>query len=150
MTLSEWKSVAGLRPLQKAFEILSAHSLEGRSPGRHDLDGDRLYANIQQDTSRDPGKYQFEVHRKYIDIHYLVAGKEMIGSADPAALTVAVPYSEEKDVELYARPEHYRKLHILPGQFAVFFDGQSHLPNCWDPDPVKNSKIVIKVLASSL
>jgi biofilm protein TabA len=148
--LTHWDKVAALRPLHKAFEALAAHALEAEALGRHDLDGDRMYATITQEASRDPSQRQFEAHRKYIDIHYLVSGKEMIGSADPATLKIATPYGDSKDVELFERPEHYRMLHVLPGNFAVFFTGQAHLPNCWDPDPVKITKIVIKVLASSL
>jgi len=150
LNLSKWRSISEFRPLEKAFLLLESRSLEAKAAGRHPIDGDRMYANIAQNKTRNPMTGQFESHRNYIDIHFLVKGKEMIGSADAARLKPIKPYSAADDATLYQIPGKYRRLHLLPGQFSVFFPGQAHLPGCSDPDPEDMHKIVVKVLVASI
>ena len=35
-------------------------------------------------------------------------------------LTVAVPYDEKSDIELFAIPPKYLKLNMSPGKFAIY------------------------------
>jgi YhcH/YjgK/YiaL family protein len=147
--VSDWKRNPKFLPLSKGFEAITSGSLADKAPGRYDLDGDRLYATVVEDDTQDPTKGSFEVHHRYVDIHYLIAGREMIGSADPKLLTLQKPYDEKGDAELFGLPSSYRHLHLRPGHCAVFFPGQAHFPGRWDPKQDKIRKIVVKVLQGS-
>jgi YhcH/YjgK/YiaL family protein len=146
IAISDWKKTPKFRSISDGFDAITSGSLLKRPPGRYEIDGERLYATVTEDTTQDPAKGRFEVHHRYVDIHYLVEGREMIGSADPKSLETAKSYDEKGDAELFTLPATYRELHLLPGQCAVFFPGQAHLPGRWDPKPTKIRKIVVKVL----
>ena len=148
--LEGWRSLRGLDELRRAFEFLESASVQDKAPGRYELDGDRMYATIVQDKTRDPATAQFEAHRKYIDLHYLVRGREMIGSAPSASLREMKPYTPETEAALYERPQKYQRLILKPGEFAVFFPGQAHMPGCFTDKSEEIRKVVVKVLAGQV
>lgn len=148
--LSQWRSHKKLRALERAFEFLETASVESKATGRYAIDGDRLYATVVEDKTRAVETAQFEVHRKYIDVHYLVRGRELIGSANPAGLRVAKPYSPEVEAALYERPAKYKRLMLKPGEFTVFFPGQAHMPGCYVDKSEDIRKVVVKILAQSV
>jgi biofilm protein TabA len=147
--LAEWRKHKKLRSLERAFDFLETGNVETKPPGRYPLDGDRLYATVVEDKTMAVETAQFEEHRKYIDIHYLVRGKEMIGSADPSTLKAKKPYSTEIEAALYERPAKYKQLQLKPGEFTVFFPGQAHMPGCYLDKSEVIRKVVVKVLAES-
>ncbi len=70
-----------------------------------------------------------EAHRRYIDIHVPLRGMETIGWAPVAALVYPRgEYDEAKDVIFYGDASQSR-LHLRPGQIAIFFPEDAHAPN---------------------
>ncbi len=147
--LAQWRSHKKLKALQRAFEFLESAAVESKAPGRYELDGDRMYATVVVDKTRSVESAQFEAHRKYIDVHYLVRGKELIGSANPASMKEAKPYSSETEAALYERPAKYKQLTLKPGEFTVFFPGQAHMPGCYIEKSEEIKKVVVKILAQT-
>ena len=148
--LKEWRRHKKLKVLERAFNFLETAAVETKAPGRYTLDGDRLYATVVEDKTIAIETAQFEEHRRYIDVHYLVRGKEMIGSANPTTLKVKKPYSTEVEAALYERPAKYKQFKLKPGEFTVFFPGQAHMPGCFLDKSEVIRKVVVKVLAESV
>lgn len=140
-----WKSVQGLKGFEVAFQFLERSDLRELPLGRHTIEGENVYALITKSQTRTPESAQFEAHRKYIDVHCLISGQEIIGSLPTSALKLVVSYDSSKDVELFAVPSEYAKLEMRPGRFAVFSPGQAHLPTCHFEGPHELHKVVIKV-----
>ncbi len=148
--LKDWRSMSELKGLEPAFEFLEKKTLAEMPLGKHPIEGEQVYALVQKLPSRAPETAQFESHRKYIDIHYLVAGQEITGFAPVDNLKLAVPYDEAKDVMLYTVPAQYTKIEMRPGRFAIYHPGQGHLPNCHFDGPHELQKVVIKFEADYL
>lgn len=125
----------GLAYLQQTdFSALAA--------GRYALDGDRLYALVQDYDSRPAAQGRWEAHRLYADIQYVLAGQECIGYADTATLA-AQPYDAEKDVLFLDGSGNM--LTLKPGMFMILLPQDAHMP-CLAvdaPEPVR--KVVVKV-----
>ena len=147
--LREWKSSAALANLSRAFEFLESTKFEEKPVGKYAIDGERIYAMVMEPTTTAEGG-NFETHRAYIDIHYLVRGAETIGSAPLSSLTTTTPYDPGTEAELFALPKEYKHLAVSPGEFVVFFPGQAHLPGRDRNGSHKIKKVVIKVLASAV
>ncbi|MBZ0156114.1 MAG: YhcH/YjgK/YiaL family protein [Alphaproteobacteria bacterium] len=113
--------------------------------GRYPIDGDDVFALVQTYETDLPGKKRFEGHRKYIDIQYLLSGKEEIGWAPVPGLEIASPYSEERDVLFFTESPFTSPLALVPGIFAVFFPEDAHRPGCVLSAPCSVRKIVVKV-----
>ena len=143
--LKGWRSIPDLKGFEAAFEFLDQKTLADVPVGKHAIEGEQVYALVQKLPSRSADTAQFESHRKYIDVHYVVSGQETSGFSPAENLKLAVPYDESKDVMLYAVPQQYTKVEVRPGHFVVYHPGQAHLPNCHLQGPHDLHKVVIKV-----
>ena len=63
----------------KAFAFLRQEGLDKLKEGRHDIDGDGLYALVVRGTCKPPSQAKLELHRKYIDVQFLISGCDNIG-----------------------------------------------------------------------
>src|SRR4051812_32214835 len=79
-TLAQSTRYAALHPgFARALEFLQHTDLLALAPGRHDLDGDRIYVSIDHKDGRGRDAARMEAHRRYIDIQLTLAGAEEIG-----------------------------------------------------------------------
>lgn len=130
----------------KAFSFLKAHNLNEMEVKRYDIMGDSLYAPISEYPSKKEGEAKFEVHRKYIDIQYVIRGEEMIGVAPLSnKKETVVPYDEAKDIEFMTVTDStYHK--ATPENFFIFFPSEIHKPGMRvAEDSTMIRKIVVKV-----
>lgn len=112
----------------KAFAFLRRPDLAELAPGRHAVDGERVYAMVAKGPGRAPGEALLEVHDNYLDIQYVLAGVDDMGWKPRAACErPAQAYDPRADVAFFAdEPESW--LNLRPGRFAVFFPEDAHMP----------------------
>ncbi|GHT15423.1 beta-D-galactosidase [Bacteroidia bacterium] len=113
---------------EKAFEFLTSQPLHSLAVGTHEIDGDRIYANVQQREAIAQEAAKLEAHRRYIDIQVCITGTESHGwrcLADCSQVTE--PYDDSKDIIFYAEtPTSYAT--ATSGQFVIFFPQDAHAP----------------------
>lgn len=143
--LKNWRTLKGTEGFEDGLEFLEKTDLNALSLGKHEILGEAVFAAVSKGPSRAPESGQFESHRKYIDIQYLVSGGERIGVAPLEGLQVTTPYSDTSDVILYSVPPRYQDIVMKPGHFVVFFPENAHLPLCHDQGEHEIHKVVIKV-----
>jgi len=143
--LSDWTKYPELKKYAAAFEYLKKTDFTKKELSRVDLDGNRMYATLSSIPTKAPESAKLEAHRKYLDIHYLVDGRETIGSVNVAGLEVTDPYKEASDVEFFKVPAKYRKIEMRPGHFAIFLPGQGHMPGLGTDTSAMIRKVVVKV-----
>jgi YhcH/YjgK/YiaL family protein len=127
---------------KEVFEFLLENRFE-RSPGRYDLKGG-IYYMVQSYETKHESEGFFEAHRKYIDLQYVVNGKERHDYAYLSALKIKEPYNPEKDVEFY---DGSGSSLILDTQFfAIYFPEDAHKPNLRHKNEAeKMLKVVAKI-----
>jgi YhcH/YjgK/YiaL family protein len=130
-----------------ALATLRSGSLGGAPDGRHDLDGDRVFALVQRYNTRPLDKCAFESHRKYIDVQMVVSGDEAMGHAPISKLTATTAYDVDKDFSLYERLDGPTWLRLSAGEFAIFFPEDGHMPCAQAAGEAPVVKIVVKVRA---
>lgn len=115
--------------------------------GRHEIDGEEIYAFVQKHMTKPIAEKQLEVHRKYIDIQYVVNGKEVIYWAPLAQLKeVTMPFDPAVDAALFKGITDMVPVPVRPGQFVLLFPEDGHAPSCaWDA-PAEVLKVVVKVM----
>ena len=144
--LSQWRRYVSLSPrFLSAFDFLEKVDTTWKA-GRYDIDGDVVYAIVQKYMTHPIETSPAEAHRKYIDVHYLVAGQEIMMWVPLASLTkVSMPYNEEQDAALFALVPTAASLRLSSGQFTIMFPEDGHAPGCiWDM-PCEVFKVVVKV-----
>lgn len=129
----------------KAFAFLKNNDLSILDIKRYDIDGDNLYASVNEYITKNPEDAQYEAHQKYIDIQYIIKGRELIGVA-PMALKkeILVQYDPTKDVEFLTVTKGVEYA-AQPDRFFIFFPSDAHRPNLKDGENSLVRKIVVKV-----
>lgn len=128
---------------RKAFDYLRSNDFDNIEPGKYEIDGEDIYAIVQQYDTKPMSSGKWEAHKKYIDIQFMVSGKEKMGYSHKNKMIVTHEYNSDKDA-LYLKGEG-NFLVAEAGYFAVFFPTDVHMP-CIAINlstPVK--KVVIKV-----
>jgi biofilm protein TabA len=87
----------------------------------------------------------FESHRAFIDIQYLVRGREVIRWVPVKGLPVNSAYDEKKDIALYKYPGEGISIAMKKGVFAIFFPEDAHNPGLSFRSICRVKKIVVKV-----
>ena len=110
------------------FAFLRSADLARLPDGRHEIDGERLFAIMSRDRGRGREQSLLEAHRRYIDVQFVIGGEDCIGwSPISDCRRVSSPYDAERDLELFfERPATW--LAVGPGTFAVFYPEDAHAP----------------------
>ncbi|MFO1452147.1 MAG: YhcH/YjgK/YiaL family protein [Opitutaceae bacterium] len=145
-TLAQSSRYHALSPrFEKAFAYLRTVT-EQTPPGRYEIDGDDLYAFVQQHSTKPVAERQYESHRKYIDIQFMLRGREIMVWAPLALMTtVTMPFDVAKDAALYALIPDGVSVEVRAGQFAIFYPEDAHIPSCAWGQPAEVLKVVVKV-----
>jgi YhcH/YjgK/YiaL family protein len=113
--------------------------------GRHDVDGDEVFALVSTYHTGPATEKRFETHRVYLDLQYVAAGSERILHAPAATLAVEVPYDEAQDIAFHAEPKASSSLLLRAGDLAVFHPADAHKPGCMAGGRDEVRKVVVKV-----
>jgi YhcH/YjgK/YiaL family protein len=129
----------------KAFKFLKNTDLLKLELKRYDIDDDNLFATVSEYISKNEETAKFEAHRKYIDIQYVISGKEVMNVAPIATVKeILVPYDATKDIEFVAVKEIV-SFKANTDKFFIFFPGDVHRPGLKDGVNSPVRKIVVKV-----
>lgn len=129
--------------MKSAFNSLRQTDFSKLGDGMYELEGDEVFAIVQEYETKDIKECMLEGHQKYIDIHYMLEGVELIGHA-PKEGQEAVKTNEEEDYALYEGG--YDLLTLSEGQFAIFYPDDLHAPGVFSDQSEKVKKVVLKVL----
>ncbi len=113
---------------EAAFRFLAEADLSSLPVGSTELDSPRLRVDMLQAPAKTRDKIKLEVHRRFIDIQFLISGQEQFGWKLTSECTQPeADYDPVKDRILYTdEPEAWFPL--LPGMFAIFFPEDAHGP----------------------
>jgi biofilm protein TabA len=110
-----------------ALDYLRRTDFSQMPVGRHEVDGDRVFAIVQRYRPKPLEQIVWEAHRKYIDVQFVAAGTERMGYVPLGdGLQVRSPYDAEKDAILF--DAEGQLLTLSAGEFAVFFPCDVHAP----------------------
>ena len=142
MILCPWKDInryeAVLPGLAEALEAIK--NLTDLEPKNYPLsNGNRFF--VTAGTTKPVSNA--EAHRNYLDIQYIVKGKEVMGWADLATCTPAGEFNTEKDVGKYSGNFEY--ITVPEGYCYVAFPEDAHMPGCHLDVPNDFVKIVVKL-----
>ena len=143
--LDNCEAYYGLKNLKQGFEFLKNTDLKNLKDGQYKIDGDRIFANVQSLTTKPKEDKKWEVHRKYIDIQYVINGCECMGFGLLENFsTVIEPYNSEKDVE-FMDGKGFSFVNVKEGNFTVFYPNDVHAPMLAVDKPENIKKVIVKI-----
>ena len=149
-TLPLWHRYAALNPrFPRAFSFLEQVTADTAS-GRHEIEGDDLFALVQRYETRPAAGMQLEAHRRYVDIQFVAGGREVIHWAPLASLAEAtLPYDAAKEAALFKAVDGMVPIGLEAGHFAILFPDDAHMPCCAWNAPAEVLKVVVKVAVAA-
>ena len=139
--------------IQKAIQILKETVVTDMHHGKYPLDGERLILQINEITTGPKETKRPEVHKKYIDVQYMVHGHEYIGFyPDQKKVEVLEDQLDKNDVLFYKEDASVNEI-MLPmtdGCYAIFFPEDVHRPCCQMGQAEDVKKIVLKIRVDTL
>lgn len=130
---------------QKAFEYLKTTDLLSAPPGKTEIEGESLFASVAEYLPKNREEVRYESHEKYIDIQYVISGKELMGITSREKVVVDESYNKEKDITFYTFDGGVYRL-ATPAGFFIFFPDDMHRPSISTGDTVFVKKVVIKIM----
>ena len=85
----------------KAVDFLKNTDLAALEPGKYEIDGKDVYANVTAYTTIPWEEAKYEAHEHYTDIQYVIEGSEVMTYAPAHEMTVKTPYNPDKDVVFF-------------------------------------------------
>jgi biofilm protein TabA len=128
-TLARSARYLSLHPaFSRAFEVLAKRDLASLEPGRHEIDGDRMYVSIDHREGRGREGARLEIHQRYLDIQFTIDGSEEIGwmPLDECRHPTGA-FDPSKDIQFFSDPPR-TWVAVPPGHFAIFFPQDAHAP----------------------
>jgi biofilm protein TabA len=137
--------------LQKGLLYLKNTDFSTISVGRHDIDGDTIFALVSEYVTEPKEARKPEAHQKYIDIQYLAEGEERIGcSLLYPEYEVTQDELALKDLIFYKDVKQEVDMLLKPGVYAILFPNDVHRPCCMTGIAAKVKKVVIKIALAIL
>ena len=143
MIICPWKDIlkykSMLPGIEEAFAAVNALT-EYQDKAVYPLsDGNRFFVSFGTTKAPDVA----EAHRQYLDIQYIVRGKEVMGYAPLEQCQLVGDFNEEKDVGKYTGPFQY--MTIPEGICYVAFPEDVHMPGRHLDVPNDFVKVVVKL-----
>ena len=143
MIICPWKDIMRYAPVLPGLEeaVAAVNALtEYEDKKNYPLsDGNRFFIAVGKTKAPDVA----EAHRKYLDIQYIVKGKEVMGWADLADCELTGEFNETKDVGKYSGNFEY--ITIPEGTCYVAFPEDAHMPGRHLDVPNDFVKVVVKL-----
>jgi YhcH/YjgK/YiaL family protein len=118
-----------LHPLfARAFEFLRGTDLKSLAPGKHTVEGERIFAIVEACAGRTRAEAKLECHRRYIDIQLVLEGVDEMGWKPVAeCVDPATDYDVARDIRFFNdAPSSW--IATPPGSFCLFFPDDAHAP----------------------
>ncbi|MEP7134735.1 MAG: YhcH/YjgK/YiaL family protein [Chloroflexota bacterium] len=127
---------------KQAFDYIDQMDVNAIPVGRYEIDGDKLFALVQEYNTKLKEQGFWEAHRRYIDLQYIVQGVERLGHANLSRLQQG-EYDTTKDfLPLFGDGD---SVTLHSGSFVLLMPEDAHMPGMAIGSPAPVRKIVVKI-----
>jgi len=133
------------KKIATALRFLEENNLSAMSSGRYAVDGDDIFALFQSYITKDIQECKWEAHRRYIDVQFILQGRERMGYSGLEKMEVVQDYDEETDVAFF--DGNGDMFTVSSGYFVIFMPDDVHMPSIAadTSEPVKKFVVKIKI-----
>ncbi|MBE0551388.1 MAG: YhcH/YjgK/YiaL family protein [Ignavibacterium sp.] len=129
--------------MNKAFTYLKETDFSKMELGKYEIDGENIFALVNEYSTKDETEGKLEAHKKYIDVQFVARGSELMGYAPLGNQKVLDEYNEQNDITFFNGAKSFTQ--VNEEMFAIFFPTDVHLPGIKVNEKSFVKKVVIKV-----
>ena len=131
--------------IKTAIDYLKQNDFINMEPGIYEIRGKKIYAQVFDTVTEPAEKKRPEVHEKYVDVQFLVSGKERLGFAPDTGTCQVAERIEERDLIFYEEVENESFICAVPGCYTMFFPSDIHRPGVEWGCSQTIRKVVVKI-----
>ncbi|GAB1402714.1 YhcH/YjgK/YiaL family protein [Elusimicrobiota bacterium] len=128
------------------FDFIKNKLTKNIKDGRYDLDCG-IYAVVGKSQPKEKNEQLLETHKKYIDLQYIIAGRDKIGwKFLDKSFVIDTKYNKKNDITFFStKPDIF--ITLKKGDFVIFFPEDAHSPLC-GKSPVRKCvfKLPVKLI----
>lgn len=113
--------------------------------GKVEIDDKNIFALVATVKTEHPDKRFFEAHRDYIDVQFVIDGRQIIEWMPVTAFKEEKNYDEDNDLYKFNQNFSGSKIIIGNNNYAIFFPEDAHKPLCFIDEASTIKICVIKV-----
>ena len=130
--------------IQKCFEYIEENNLKDMEKGTYEIDGKDIFVNIVEYKTTKAENRFWEAHKQYIDIHFMLEGKEYIN----------INFIDDMEKKLYIEKDDFleligdKKISVLMKErdFLICYPNDAHMTAVEVENPEKIKKAIFKVI----
>ena len=144
MIVCPWNELSRYTSVIPGLEeaVAFVNKLEQFEPATYPLSGNNKVL-VQSLVTKPFETSLLEAHRKFLDIQYIISGKEVVGWAPVAALNPTEEYNDAKDKCMYEGKSY--PMEIAEGYCYVVYPEDAHAPSVHLDEAHNIIKLVIKL-----
>lgn len=99
----------------------------------------------QEFTVKNIEDSNFENHKKFIDVHYILEGEEIVMIEDINHLEEVTDYNSKEDYQLYKSHTAKNQVRLRKGDILILFPGEAHKTGGIIEEASTIKKVVYKI-----
>jgi YhcH/YjgK/YiaL family protein len=127
---------------KQAFDYIHQIDVDSIAVGKYEIDGENMYALIQEYNTKLKEQGKWEAHRRYIDLQYVTQGAEGIGYANINHLQQGVYDAGRDFLPLHGEGDLFT---LHSGSFVLLLPEDAHMPGMAVGTPAPVKKVVVKI-----
>lgn len=137
---------AAIHPeIKTVVEAAQNYSGTRFSPGRVELDGERVYMNLSSYQTHSSEGALAEAHRAYVDVMVMLEGTETVYVQHTSQMKIVHPYDPQIEAALGKLSETPTAVVLKPGDFLILFPQDAHMPACHAAEESAVKKAIGKI-----
>lgn len=132
------------KSIDRAISCIKEMDFTELKPGMHELDGEELFFNLIEYETKHAEERFWESHKKYIDLHFILEGKEQIGYEQFDRMTIKEDYNEVDDYFLLEGKLTSTVL-LQKNDFMILYPNDVHMTGIKADQQEKVRKVVFKI-----
>ncbi|CUS25415.1 YiaL-like protein [Paucilactobacillus oligofermentans DSM 15707 = LMG 22743] len=137
--------IADYNKLQKAIDFLRNTDLKKTPLGRSYKEGESFYCQTLEYDTEIIDKFDFEIHEKRLDLHYIVEGEERIDVSPDTECFALSDYNDDRDIQYVKQPKRFNQVLLHKGDFILIGMHEPHRTNGMLNEKKHVRKIVLKL-----
>lgn len=132
--------------VELGLKFLQNENLSALDNGKYEILNNEVFVTIQDYMTKET-PVDFEAHKKYIDIQYMIEGEEKIGVEDIENFSPKTNYNEEKDIVFLKRNRTGMGdyVNLKQDEFVILMPSDAHQPSVACNSSSRVKKAVVKV-----
>lgn len=129
--------------IQKCFRFFKENDLKNFETGCYEIEGKDIFVNIAEYETTTEDKRPWEAHRKYLDIHIMLFGKEIMNMNFIDNMKQK-PFKEEEDF-LAMEGDSKVAITLDENDFLICYPNDAHMTAIMLDKPESVKKAIFKV-----